>query len=249
MGKNDIRLFLTVTTKHKLTYGTTIIEYGLTLGPRKTLAIDVHPDLSVTVQAPEGTDLSDIEAKVKKRVPWILRQQRQFEVYLPKLPPRQYVSGETHRYLGRQYRLKVIENSPTESVKLTRGYFYIDVFDKRETMRVKTLLTEWYRRQALRLFKERLAACFAKVQFLNLEYPEMIIRQMETRWGSCTPEGKIILNLKLIQVPKVYIDYVVMHELCHLKEHHHGRRFYDLLDRVMPDWRSKREKLNAFEVS
>jgi predicted metal-dependent hydrolase len=234
---------------HNIQYGTTSIEYTLIYGSRKTLAINVHPDLRVTVQAPEDTDLAEIEAKVKKRAPWILRQQRQFEVYLPKLPPRQYISGETHHYLGRQYRLKVIESGPGESIKLTRGYFYIDVFDKSDTKRVKTLLTEWYRRQARRVFKERLDACFRKVSFLNLDYPELAIRQMETRWGSCTPEGKIILNLKLIQVPKIYIDYVVVHELCHLKEHHHGRRFYDLLDRVMPDWRLKREKLNQFEVA
>jgi predicted metal-dependent hydrolase len=236
---------------HKVKYGNTTIEYDLIFSPRKTLAIDVHPDLSVTVQAPEGAELAEIETKVRKRAAWILRQQRQFEMYLPKLPPRQYVSGETHRYLGRQYRLKVSENGRDagDGIKLSRGYFYVNVRDKDDTARVKELLTEWYRRQAWRVFQERLETCFAKVRFLNLAYPEMTIRQMETRWGSCTPEGKIILNLKLIQVPKVYIDYVVMHELCHLKEHHHGRRFYELLDRVMPDWREKRNRLNSLEIS
>jgi len=87
------------------------------------------------------------------------------------------------------------------------------------------------------------------VRFLQLDYPDLTIRQMQRRWGSCTPEGKIILNLRLIQVPKLYIDYVIMHELCHLKEHNHSHRFYALLDRVMPDWRTKREDLNTLEVS
>jgi predicted metal-dependent hydrolase len=234
---------------HTIQYGHTTIEYTLTYGPRTTLAIDVHPGLRITVQAPEGTHLADIEAKVKKRAPWILRQLRRFETYLPKLPPRQYVSGETHRYLGRQYRLKVMANGNAENVKLTRGYFYVDVHDKTDTERVKGLLTGWYRHQARRVFQERLDVCFTKLKFLKLDYPEWTIRQMESRWGSCTPEGKILLNLKLIQVSKVYIDYVVMHELCHLKEPHHGPRFYELLDRVMPDWRTKREKLNMCEVS
>lgn len=237
-----------MSTTHSVQYGTTTIEYDLNFSQRSTLAIDVLPDLSITVQAPQGSDLETIQQKVKKRAPWILRQQRKFETYLPQLPPRQYVSGETHRYLGRQYRLKVAE-SDTENIKLSRGYFFINVADKNDTERVKTLLTEWYRRQARRIFQERLDACFAKVHFLELDYPELTIRQMETRWGSCTPEGKIILNLRLIQVPKPYINYVIMHELCHLKEHHHGRRFYELLNRVMPDWKSKREKLNTFEVS
>lgn len=238
-----------MSSTHKIEYGNTTIEYHLTFGPRQTMAIEVHPDLQVTVQAPEGADLATIEARVKKRAPWILRQQRRFETYLPKLPPRQYVSGETHRYLGRQYRLKVLENGTEEGVKLSRGYFYIQVRDKNDTARVKVLLTEWYRRQAQRVFKERLDICFARVRFLKLDYPQLTIRHMKTRWGSCTPEGKIILNLKLIQVPKVYIDYVIMHELCHLKEHNHSQRFYELLNRVMPDWREKREQLNVLEVS
>jgi predicted metal-dependent hydrolase len=144
---------------------------------------------------------------------------------------------------------KVIENGVAEGVKLTRGYFYINVQDKHDTERVQALLTEWYRRQAQQVFKERLDLCFAKLRFLDLDYPEWTIRQMQTRWGSCTPEGTIILNLKLIQAPKVYIDYVVMHELCHLKEPNHGARFYELLGHVMPDWRSKREQLNRCEVS
>jgi predicted metal-dependent hydrolase len=75
------------------------------------------------------------------------------------------------------------------------------------------------------------------------------IRHMAKRWGSCTPEGKILLNLKLIQVPKGLIDYVVMHELCHLKEHHHGAAFYNLLGRAMPDWQERRQQLNEMDVA
>jgi hypothetical protein len=237
-----------MTSTYSVQYGGTTIYYHVSYTPRKTLAIEVHPDLRVTVRAPEGSDLDTIQQKVKKRVPWILRQQRQFESYLPKLPPRQYVSGETHRYLGRQYRLKVSEGE-SEGVKLTRGYFFITVCDKTDTERVKTLLTDWYRQQAERVFRERLDACLAKVRFLQLDPPDIEIRQMNTRWGSCTPEGKVLLNLRLMQVPKEYIDYVVMHELCHLKEHNHSPRFYELLNRVMPDWRAKQEMLNTLEVS
>jgi predicted metal-dependent hydrolase len=236
-----------MTSTHFIQYGDTTIEYHLSFAARKTLAIEVHPDLRVTVCAPEGSELETIRQKVKKRAPWILRQQRQFESYLPKLPPRQYVSGETHRYLGRQYRLKVSE-SETEAVKLSRGYFFITLRDKSDTERVKTLLLDWYRQQAGRVFGERLDACLTKLRFLQLDRPELEIRQMAARWGSCTSEGKILLNLRLIQAPKEHIDYVVMHELCHLKEHNHSRRFYELLNRVMPDWQKKRQQLNELEV-
>jgi len=231
---------------HSVQYGDTTIHYNLTYAQRKTLAITVHPDLRITVKAPEGTDLADIEAKVRKRAAWILQQQRDLERYLPHLPPRQYVSGETHRYLGRQYRLKVIEDG-AESVKHGRSYIYVHVQDRVDTERIKGLLDDWYRAHAKQVFAERLAACYPKVEHLSIAYPDLAIRIMKSRWGSSSPSGKIALNIKLIQVPKAYIDYVIFHELCHLKEPNHSQRYYELLDRVLPDWRDRREKLNAFE--
>jgi predicted metal-dependent hydrolase len=227
-------------------YGTIRIEYELIYAPRKTLAITVDPDLHVIVKAPEGTDLADIEVKVCKRAAWILQQQRELERYLPHLPPRQYVSGETHRYLGRQYRLKVIEDG-AEGVKHSRNYIYVSVQDKSDTEHIKGLLDDWYRAHAKQVFAERLAACYPKVEHLGIAYPDLIIRVMKSRWGSSSPSGKITLNIKLIQVPKAYIDYVIFHELCHLQEPNHSQRYYELLDRVLPDWRDRREKLNAFE--
>ena len=113
--------------------------------------------------------------------------------------------------------------------------------------RVKELLDGWYRRQARRVFRERLDTCYPRVQHLGIDYPELALRVMKSRWGSCTQAGRITLNVKLIQVPKDFIDYVVVHELCHLKEHNHSRKYYDLLDRVMPDWKQRRDQLNSFE--
>lgn len=242
-----IKVVCPVPGTYTVQYGDTVIQYDLHFAPRKTLGIDVHPDLRVIVTAPPGTDLTDIAARVKKRGAWILRQQREFELYLPLLPPRQYVSGETHRYLGKQYRLKVIADS-AEQVKLTRGRLFVHTPDPQQRERVQWLLTEWYRAHARRVFAERLAACFPRVEKYGLTYPALDIRQMEKRWGSCTAEGKILLNLRLIQAPKELIDYVVMHELCHLQEHHHGAAFYALLDRVMPDWRARRQRLNELDV-
>jgi predicted metal-dependent hydrolase len=235
-------------TEHRIQYGGTTIRYALTYAPRKTLGISVHPDLSVTVKAPLDSDFVLIEQKVKKRAAWILRQQRTFERYLPGLPHRQYVSGETHRYLGRQYRLKVIQCDPgAEQVRMTRGRIFIHVRDPGDRKRVKRLLTQWYRRRAARVFRERLDACFDEVASLGIAYPELRIRIMKSRWGSCMPPGRIRLNLKLVQVSKRYIDYVIMHELCHLKEPNHSKAYYVLLDGVMPDWRERKRQLNEFQ--
>jgi len=234
---------------HAVHYGTTEIQYELTYAKRKTLGISVQPDLRVAVKAPEGTPLAEIEARVLKRAPWILKQQRDFERYLPHLPPRQYVSGETHRYLGRQYRLKVVESESgtEEPVKRDRNFITVHVPDKADTGRVQELLDDWYHAHARRVFRERLDACFPKMEHAGVPYPELVVRAMRSRWGSCSPSGRITLNVKLIQVPTSYIDYVIFHELCHLAEPYHSPRYYELLDRVLPDWRERRDGLNTFE--
>ena len=228
-------------------YGTATIEYELRFAARRTLGITVEPDRRVIVSAPEGTSVSDVEARLVKRGAWILRQQRAFEDYLPALPPRRYVGGESHLYLGRRYRLR-IEAGEAEGVKLTAGRFYVTVRDREDTARIRRLLDDWYRRRAAGVFAERLALCHAKAQ-PELPYPELRIRTMEKRWGSCTPGDVMLLNLKLIQVPKYCIDYVITHELAHLREHHHGPAYYALLDRLMPDWRERRRRLHEFQVA
>lgn len=231
-------------TTHHIQYGSTTIEYQLDYAARRTLAISVHPDLSVTVIAPEDTSLEAVQAKVQKRANWILRQQREFALYLPHIPPRQYISGETHWYLGKQYRLKVIQAADAEWVKLERGYLYVRTTDKTDTLRVEALVNGWYLRQARRVFQERLRALLPRFAAFNLPDFELRIKPLTARWGSCTEAGVITLNLQLIQVSKASIDYVLVHELCHLIEHNHSKRFYQLLDRLLPDWRVRRKALN-----
>ena len=97
------------------------------------------------------------------------------------------------------------------------------------------------------MFHERLCACFQRVAHTGVAFPTLTIRQMKTRWGSCSRDSRILLNLRLIQAPIEYIDYVIVHELCHLKERNHSKRYYALLDTTMPDWREWRQRLNAYE--
>ena len=233
----------------RVQYGSTSIEFELTYSGRKTLAVHVFPDGSVIVDAPMDSPLDIVQQKVLKRAPWILRQQRRFEEYVaPKELPRRYVSGESYRYLGRQYRLKVIEQA-VERVVLTRGQLTVSLSDATNKRRVAQLVNTWYRSRARVVFEERLVKCHAPVASLGIPYPELVIRDMKSRWGSCTATGHVLLNLKLIQVPKDLIDYAILHELCHLKEHNHSRAFYSLLDRALPNWRERRLRLNQIEVS
>lgn len=233
--------------RHTVQYGTTTIEYEVTYTDRSTLAIHVHPDTHVTVEAPLNTDMMLIEARVLKRAAWILRRRRDFERYSFDQPPREYVSGETHYYLGRQYRLKVLQSATSrESARMSRGRILVHVQDTQNHERVKHLLEQWYRKQAKRVFRERLDEWYPKAARFDIAYPEITVRRMKSRWGSCTPAGKITLNLKLIQLPKTCIDYVIVHELCHRKHPDHSPSFYTLLTRIMPDWRERRQRLGSF---
>ncbi|MCB0497226.1 MAG: M48 family metallopeptidase [Cyclobacteriaceae bacterium] len=226
-------------TTESLTFGSRKINYELSYQDRKTLGIRVYPDCRVKVIAPYDTTEEKLKLKLKEKAPWIIKQQQDFLSYHPLTPPRKYVNGETHLYLGRQYKLR-IEKAKTNEVKLFRGRL---VVYKRDNISAKDLLSEWYRGKASAHFKETLKKILPLFARYNINHPELQIRQMPTRWGSCTPKGKVILNPELIKAPKVSIEYVIIHELCHLVHHNHTRAFYDLQETIIPNWKKYKERL------
>lgn len=225
-----------------IAYGGEIIRFSISYTSRKTMAINVHPDLSVTVTAPQKAGLDQIRQNVLKRAAWILKQQDYFADFLPPRPPRQYLSGETHYYLGKQYRLKV-EVSEEESVRLKGGWFHVRVKRKGDTRRIETMLDEWLLSRARERFRISLEKCSSQLLKYGIGEPKLRIRKMKKRWGSCTGHGVIYLNPGLIKAPSHCIDYIVTHELCHLKYPHHGKQFYSLMSRVMPDWEMRKGRL------
>lgn len=232
---------------HSVRYGEEVIHFGLTHTGRKSLAISVLPDMSVVVTAPNGSPLELVRQKVRKRAPWILRQQDYFKAYLPKQPPRRYVSGETHLYLGRQYRLKVFETD-AESVKLKGGYIHVGVNNKTGNDRVRSLLDGWLLRRARAQFESRLDACWVRLRKQGVPRPTLRLRRMQKRWGTCTRGGVIYLTPGLVKAPGSCIDYVIVHELCHLKHPHHGKAFYEMLRRVLPDWEQRKARLEKVNI-
>ncbi len=227
---------------HKIQYGKEVISYDLTYSRRKTLEISVYPDLSVKVKAPENRSFEEIRAKIMKRASWIIEQKYFFSLFLPKQPVRQYISGETHSYLGRNYRLKLI-NSENEEVKLVRGIIYIYTKDRSNAVHNKKLLEKWYKDRAKDYFEQRLDKCIEKVKKYNIRKPPLTIRNMSKRWGSCSKNGVLTLNTHLIKSPSNCIDYVITHELCHLKYFGHSKAFYGLLVKMMPDWEKRKKRL------
>jgi predicted metal-dependent hydrolase len=230
--------------KSSVLFGQTEIIYSVNYTDRKTLAIHVYPDGQVFVDAPISVSNDAIAKKVKKKASWIIKQKLQFEAYPPALPQRRYVSGEAHRYLGRQYRL-LVKQGIAEQVKLLQGQLVVEAFHPKNNERVKSLLQEWYRLRARTIFSERYDFCVRQVGKLGIEHHQGFqLRFMPSRWGSCTNQGNIILNPELIAAPKDCIDYVITHELCHLKERNHSQAFYKLLAGVMKDWELRRKRLN-----
>lgn len=223
-------------------YGKQWIEFELIRCQRRTLEIAVLPDSSVVVKAPSTTALDDIHRRVKRRARWIVRQIDWFKQFSPVTPPRRYVGGETHLYLGRQYRLKLLQGE-SEQVKLIRGYFEVSSNVMPAPATVKALLDEWYRARANQKYQERLALCWPAFARLKLQKPSLTIRRMKTRWGSLSKTGILTLNLSLVRVPLACVDYVITHELCHLVHHDHSARFYQLLEKMMPDWQKRKHRL------
>ena len=218
-------------------------HYELFYTDRKTLGIKVYPDTSVKVFAPIDTDLPIIEQHLKAKRKWIEKQQRSFRSYLPATPARQYIGGESFLYLGKQYMLK-IEPSTAEEVKLYQGRLVVKTLNP-EATHIKKLLQQWYIARATILFNKLFEEQFYLFKRFGLEKPILQIKKMEKRWGSCTPQQKIILNPELIKAPIVCINYVILHELCHLVHHNHNKAFYRLLENFMPDWQKYKQLLET----
>ena len=232
-----------------LHHGPFQIPFNIDFCERRQLTIHVHPEQRLEVLAPHGRSVDKVLDKVEKRATWIAKQWKFFGQYLPGRTPRCYVSGETFWYLGRQYRLKVLQ-SKEQTTKLRGSYLEVRLPEKTNTDAIKQQVASWYKEHATYFFKTRLESCLERCKPLKIKSPPKLnIRQMKKRWGSCTSSGTISLNSELIEVPSHCIDYVIVHELCHLKICNHTPQFFHLLSQCMPDWRVRKKRLDSFHMN
>lgn len=225
--------------KSAIQFGSRTIDFRVEFSNRKSLSITVTPELEVLVKAPKDTNIDKVKEKIRKKAPWIIKQQSFFLSFQPKTPQRKYISGETHLYFGRQYRLQISIGNE-ESVKL-KGKFI--VVRAREKSRARDLLNDWYLEHAHEKFHSIAAPLIDKFKKHKVKPSSIVLRDMPTRWGSCTSKGKIILNPELVKAPKGCIEYVIIHELCHLVHHDHTHKFLDLQTKEMRDWEKWKMKL------
>lgn len=202
--------------------------------------------MTISVSANEEVPLEDIVRFVKDKAPWIVKNIKYFKDVQPEhVSDKEYVSGETFKYLGRQYRLVVDQIDKDENIKLYQGYFYLNVKDKTNTKRKEKLMDNWFRKKANIIFNESLDRVYLTLEKYDINKPEIQIKTMKARWGSCLKDkGIIILNYELIKAPKFCIDYVVLHELIHFKYRDHDANFYDFMTSLMPNWKKRKEILD-----
>ncbi len=238
------------------TYGDSAIHYDIVrkdesstsvaaLAKRKVV-IKVHPDQRVVANVPFDATNASIHEAMLKRARWIWKNIETFAAQNEYVLPKEYISGETQFYLGRRYVLKVI-SQPGEisQVKLLRGKLEVTLGNDKDTKskQVKALINQWYLSHARHVFYERLHAMLTKATWVK-GIPSFRIMAMKTQWGSCSSKGALMLNPHLIKAPKECIDYVILHELCHIEEHNHSDKFWRLLTQVMPNWKEVKAKLD-----
>ncbi len=234
---------------YNIDYGNRKINFTVTRKDVKNINLRVNPNLEVLISANESVPLDYIKDFIISKAKWIDKRLEYYEQTQDIMQgEKDYVSGESFRYLGRQYRLKVFKDDD-EKVKYFRGYIHLYINDLEDFRKKEQLIERWYEERSQIIFKDSLHRMYDLIKSYNIEYPQMDIRKMSSRWGSCyTESNKIILNSSLIKAPRDCIDYVVLHELIHFKYKNHTNDFYRLLDILMPDWKEKKKILDEVVV-
>ncbi|HET8731671.1 MAG TPA: SprT family zinc-dependent metalloprotease [Moraxellaceae bacterium] len=222
-----------------------VLGFRLLRSARRTVAIYVNRDGSVLVRSPQRMPFAEICHFLRERWDWLHHHRSRF-LADPQPPTRMLGDGESLLHLGEQLVLRITSATRLRAERCGQELL-LGIPEKLtgDDSPVVAVVEAWQRREARRIFPERLAHCHSSMQALSLPVPELRIRKMRSRWGSCSRSAVITLNLELVRMPLDCIDYVVTHELCHLVEFNHSPRFYDLQAKFLPDWKERKRRLEG----
>lgn len=224
-------------------FGSYVYCYDLIKQDRKTLNLTVTPDLRICVKCPHKTEDERIEQFLKKKWFWLQKQLNFFEKYQRKVYKKEFVSGESFYYLGRQHQL-IVKKSTEDKILLLRGVLLVQTTKSLiNGEHTKKLIDGWYKEKRKIVFEERFIEIQKKFDYKQM--PKLSVRDMKRRWGSFVSKEKIILNPKLIHVSKHCIDYVIVHEMCHLRYKNHNKKFFEFLEEKYPKWEKTKDKLET----
>ena len=222
-------------------FGTKFIDFEVEYRNRKNLTIEVEPTGEVKVISPVGSDEETIIEKVKTKAIWIVQKQYDVKNINVNKINREAVNGESYLYLGRNYTLQLVDDSSVKdiTVKLLRGKFLITT-NTRDEEKIKSALKKWYREKMLKKAKERVK--YYEPYFIN-KVTEIKVKEQKKRWASCTKNNELLFNWRSIMAPSNILDYIVVHEMCHMKYKNHSKEFWDSMFEILPDYEIRREWL------
>lgn len=221
------------------------IEFKIIYSRRRTIGISVLPDSTVIVRVPHLTSMKTINRILNDKYTWVLKHRNNYRRLDNSSLKKSYSAGETHLYRGNEYYLKIEESGKTHS----RIYDnFIEICTERVTdpAMIRKLIYKLYKEEALRLLPVLMNKVLIEHENQMFKPAGLIIRTMKRRWGSCSSKGIITLSTELIKLSDLYIEYVITHELCHLKHHNHGPNYYKLLSEVFPEWKTVRKDLKKY---
>lgn len=231
--------------KDQTTYNIGNIEFRLIYSQRRTLGISILPDSTVIVRVPYRTSTKSINRLVQEKSGWIIKHRDNYrEIDKSKLN-RLYVSGETHLFRGKESVLN-IEKSNKSFVRFSDGTIELGLNNTEDTTMIKWLLYKGYKDEASIVFPDIFNKILKQYESQVFKPAGLVIRTMKRRWGSCSGKGIITLSTELIKLPDLFIEYVIIHELCHLKHHNHGAGYYELLSKLFPNWKTVRKELKRY---
>jgi hypothetical protein len=221
------------------------IEYRIVYSRRRTIGISVHPDSTVFVRVPYHTSTKTITRIVREKYEWVLKHRDNYRNLDNSYLKRSYTDGETHFFRGKELILR-IEKSPRSYVRFVDGTIEIGTDKNNDHESIKKLLYSAYKSEAMKHFPELMNKVLAEHQSYGFKPASLVIRTMKRRWGSCSNKSVITLSTELIKLSDLFIEYVIIHELCHLRHHNHGEKFYELLSEIFPEWKSVRKELRKY---
>ena len=222
------------------------MNYALQYTNRKrTISISVTPKMEVVVKAPKRVSKKEIDSFVLQKTNWITKKLAYFETRKHDFIEKQYINGEKHRLLGKEYKLQIL-NSKKDNVQIKDDLLVIKNSRIHNQFSTKIILNLWYKKQVVEYITKKAADVFKLFETEVKKLPEINFRKTKSRWGSCGTNGKIAFNPELVKADPKCIEYVVIHEFCHLLEHNHSKRFYTLLERKMSDWKVWKKRLEEF---
>lgn len=204
---------------------------------RKTIALQIRDDAKLVVRAPYNLDDETISAIVSKHRRWVEKKQKEVATRNQKLYPKEFVDGEGFLYLGRYYKLNIVEDQ-SEPLKF-EGAFYLS---RCVLPHAQEIFMQWYKDKAFEKISERVDLYAEKRGY---KYNKIGITDAQKRWGSCSFKGNLNFSWRLIMAPLSVVDYVVIHELVHLEERNHAKSFWDKVKMLMPDFESRRNWLKS----